>query len=293
MKVCAVVVTYNREKLLFECLEALAKQTIPLDRVVLIDNASTDGTQAAVQSVLASSKFPFKLVYQRLLTNTGGAGGFYEGVKLASQEAGTWLWLMDDDAEPTPTCLEKLLKTPSIENYGFLAPQIFHKESGIEEAYHQKIRMDLLRIKEVQKPVGLLTTALEANAFVGVLINPKAIEKVGLPDPSYFIWFDDADYTYRISKFFKPGIFVSSAKMLHKDQIFKNDTQNWKHVFGLRNRIRFYKKFAPFPGILVLSAKAFKHIAIFLLTGRGYSARILMAELFIGNQEIEIARLQR
>jgi rhamnopyranosyl-N-acetylglucosaminyl-diphospho-decaprenol beta-1,3/1,4-galactofuranosyltransferase len=292
MKVCAVVVTYNREKLLLECLEALAKQTIPLDRVVLIDNASTDGTQAAIQA-LAPSRFPFKLNYQRLQTNTGGAGGFYEGVKLASKESGTWLWLMDDDAEPTPTCLEKLLATPTIENYGFLAPQIIHKESGIEEAYHQKIHMDLIRIKEVQKPVGLLCTALEANAFVGVLINPKAVEKVGLPDPSYFIWFDDADYTYRISRFFKPGVFVSEAKMFHKDQIFQKDTQNWKHVFGLRNRIRFYKKFAPFLGMLVLSTKAFKHTIVFLGTGQGYAARILMAELFLGNQKIEIARLQR
>ncbi|MCD6105633.1 MAG: glycosyltransferase, partial [Thermosipho sp. (in: Bacteria)] len=40
--VCAVVVTYNRKELLLECLEALRKQTRPLDAIYLIDNASTD-----------------------------------------------------------------------------------------------------------------------------------------------------------------------------------------------------------------------------------------------------------
>ncbi|MDR3606020.1 MAG: glycosyltransferase family 2 protein [Oligoflexia bacterium] len=294
MKVCAVIVTYNREKLLLECLDALARQTVPVKQVVLIDNASTDGTAQAIQAVLASSRYPFKLIYQRLAVNTGGAGGFYEGVKRATLagEFSDWLWLMDDDAEPSPTCLEKLLAAPGLEQYGFLAPRIIHKESGREEAYHQKIKMDLFRIKEIQKPAGLMATSLEANAFVGVLINTKAVAKVGLPDPSYFIWFDDADYTYRISRFFKPGVFVSDAVIFHKDQIFQKNSDNWKHVFGLRNRIRFYKKFAPPLGILMLSAKAFKHIAVFLAKGQAYAARTLMAELFWGDREIEIRRLK-
>jgi len=42
--VCAVVVTYNRKNLLIECLEALRKQTRPIQGIYLIDNASTDGT---------------------------------------------------------------------------------------------------------------------------------------------------------------------------------------------------------------------------------------------------------
>jgi len=42
--VCAVVVTYNRKKLLLECLEAIRRQTRPVQGIYLIDNASTDGT---------------------------------------------------------------------------------------------------------------------------------------------------------------------------------------------------------------------------------------------------------
>lgn len=294
MTVCAVVVTYNRRALLLECLQALAEQSVPVDRVILIDNASTDQTRQAVEAAQSTARFPFKLDYCRLDSNGGGAGGFYEGVRRATLDPRPdWLWLMDDDAEPTPTCLEALLAAPERETYGFLAPQIIHKETGREEAYHQKIRFDLIRIKEIHKPVGSSSTSLEANAFVGVLINAEAIAKVGLPDPSYFIWFDDADYTYRISRFFKPGIFIPGARIFHKDQLFSKHAHNWKHVFGLRNRIRFYKKFSPLPGILVLSLKAFKHALVFLMTGQPYAARVLMRELFFGNCEIEISRLRQ
>lgn len=40
--VTAVVVSYNREQLLGECLDGLAVQTRPADRVIVVDNASTD-----------------------------------------------------------------------------------------------------------------------------------------------------------------------------------------------------------------------------------------------------------
>ena len=44
LRVAAVVVTYNRKELLMECLEALLRQTRPLQAIYIIDNASTDGT---------------------------------------------------------------------------------------------------------------------------------------------------------------------------------------------------------------------------------------------------------
>lgn len=43
-KVIAVVVTYNRKKLLLECLDAIFQQTYSISRLILIDNCSTDGT---------------------------------------------------------------------------------------------------------------------------------------------------------------------------------------------------------------------------------------------------------
>ena len=106
--VCAVVVTYNRKNLLLECLEALRKQTRPVQAIYLIDNASTDGTPELLLEKKYIKKLPpenltepweeefevrnltdgqpIKLHYVRMHQNTGGAGGFHEGVKRAYEK---------------------------------------------------------------------------------------------------------------------------------------------------------------------------------------------------------------
>src|SRR3954447_15177950 len=106
-RVCAVVVTYNRVELLRECLTALEAQTRPLDRILVIDNKSTDGTAEMVRSEHPG----VELV--ELPENRGGAGGFYEGTRRAYDDGYDWLWLMDDDTIPNATALEKLLDAPA------------------------------------------------------------------------------------------------------------------------------------------------------------------------------------
>jgi rhamnopyranosyl-N-acetylglucosaminyl-diphospho-decaprenol beta-1,3/1,4-galactofuranosyltransferase len=87
--VAAVVVTYNRSRLLLECLDALLRQTRPVDKIVLIDNASTDGTVEVLRSrgYLANPKID----YQRSEFNSGGAGGFHDGMKRAHELGFDWI----------------------------------------------------------------------------------------------------------------------------------------------------------------------------------------------------------
>ncbi len=127
--VTAVVVSYNREALLRECLDGLAAQTRPVDNVVVVDNASTDGSRDVIRrhELIAAHMDNGTAHVVELKENTGGAGGFCAGIAIAladfdaAQAAETeakttgasqsrhYLWLMDDDTVPTPTALEALL----------------------------------------------------------------------------------------------------------------------------------------------------------------------------------------
>ena len=80
--VCAVVVTRNRLRLLEECLAAVEGQTRPPDHVLVVDNASTDGTPGFV-----SHQHPDAQLL-RLDSNEGGAGGFHEGLRTAAAGGG-------------------------------------------------------------------------------------------------------------------------------------------------------------------------------------------------------------
>ena len=128
--VCAVVVTYNRKELLAQCVNALKEQTRTPDALYLIDNFSNDGTDKMILEyghieTLPQRKpgqsweidfyiyntiegRPIRVHYVRMNKNSGGSGGFYEGVKRAYSKGYDWLWLMDDDSEPKTEALERL-----------------------------------------------------------------------------------------------------------------------------------------------------------------------------------------
>lgn len=120
--VCAVVVTFNRKELLTKCISSLLDQTLKLQTIIIVDNNSTDKTEELLlqegyikslpdtkqKSVQEKTIQEVKLRYIRLPENMGGAGGFYEGVKTAYEDNYDWIWIMDDDAFPTKTCLENL-----------------------------------------------------------------------------------------------------------------------------------------------------------------------------------------
>lgn len=94
LKVCAVVVTYNRKELLLECLDAILKQTSSIDKLLVIDNNSTDGTEDTLREKQYLGKKVIQ--YVKLPENIGGAGGFCEGIRRAKDYNPDWsgLWTM-------------------------------------------------------------------------------------------------------------------------------------------------------------------------------------------------------
>ena len=99
------MVTRNRRQLLLEALAAVHGQSRQPDAVIVVDNASADGTAAAVRSHHPSVRLA------ELTRNTGGAGGFAYGTALALAGGADLIWLMDDDTVPEPGALLALLAT--------------------------------------------------------------------------------------------------------------------------------------------------------------------------------------
>lgn len=96
MKICAVVVTYNRKELLEkQIIEIMHNQELKIDAYYVIDNCSTDGTRALIDKYDGSV-----IKYCRTESNCGGAGGFSYGLQCAFEDKYDWYILMDDDGRP-------------------------------------------------------------------------------------------------------------------------------------------------------------------------------------------------
>lgn len=206
-KTAAVVVTYNRKELLQKNIESLLAQTEKdvLD-ILIIDNASTDGTKEAITHFINHGD----IQYFNTGANLGGAGGFSYGIKKATEMGYGTLWILDDDTLPTPTALEELRKKDQEldDTYGFLSSKVLWKDDTICTMNIQK-ETKWKRMKEFnsEKPI-------QYASFVSLFLRTDTVRKVGLPYKDFFIWADDWEYTRRISKT-KPCYYVPSSVVNH------------------------------------------------------------------------------
>lgn len=244
-KVIAVVVTFNRVNLLRKVLDSLLLQTHKVDKILIIDNNSSDETRDMVLSRNQDS-----VIYHNTGANLGGAGGFYQGFILASSFDYDCLWLMDDDLLPENNCLEELIKS---DNTGIIQPLRYNMDGSCAElsplSYDLetffKLKPKGISIKDYLAKGEIISEAIPIQAipFEGPLIHKNAIDRIGLPDPRFFIFCDDIDYSIRARKADVAIVCEPKARatrLLVNNQ--SNDMLSWKGYFMLRNLFHLYKK---------------------------------------------------
>ncbi len=235
--VAIVVVTYNRADMLRGLLDGLTKLDEPADAVIVVNNASTDHTA----QVLAEAITPNLQVIDSP-ENLGGAGGFHLGTKAAVDQGWDRLYLIDDDVVPAHDCLEVLLAQD--EDCLF---SVREDKNGklIELA---ALKFDLrnpLAIKP--KTASVMDTyptrdalpervAVENVAFEGFMIRRTVLEEIGLPDPTYFIFYDDVDLAIRARRAGRTIWAVRDAVLVRQlDFSQQHDLAGWKGFYMYRN----------------------------------------------------------
>ena len=182
-----VVVTYNRLELLKRCVSALVNQSYPISKIFIINNASNDGTTEWLSTINKEIIIPINLE-----KNTGGAGGFSKGMELAIEDACDFVWLMDDDGQPSSNCLDTLINK-KISNR-ILNPLV------VNENDERKLSFRLGSFTTVEQAKNSCINDLilgVGNPFNGTLIPTSIIEDIGLPKKEMFIWGDEEEYVLR------------------------------------------------------------------------------------------------
>lgn len=235
----AIVVTYNRKNLLKECIQHLKSLDVPCD-VLIVDNASTDGTSSYIADELNDN-----ISYVNTGSNLGGAGGFNYALKKAYNTKYKYLWLMDDDTMVHKDSLTELLKAAHSldDDFGFLSSFGLFTDGKPCKMNVQKVTTKWT--DGITSYNYLLKT--EKATFVSLFIKRSIIGKIGLPVKEFFIWADDSEYTTRISKQFR-SYTVLNSKITHKMvsnadaglQAFLNEETERYQRFYYSFRNRFY-----------------------------------------------------
>ena len=216
------------------------KQSHPIDKIIVVNNGSTDGTQ----EWLEKQKQYLHIINQE---NIGGAGGFHTGVKYAHSQNADWMWLMDDDVAPQLDCLEKLLKFDN-HDIGVLQPvRKFQDQYVLFESKKldlsnpfKYLHQSFIENNEINKEPIVIKTI----PFEGPLIKKEVVDAIGYPNKDYFIFYDDTDYAHRTTLASKTIKLIPEA-ILNKKLLPIEDKEalSWRKKYELRNAAYFDRKY--------------------------------------------------
>jgi GT2 family glycosyltransferase len=257
----AAVVTFNRRDLLVECLGGLLAQSHPVERILLVDNASTDGTAELLRERGLLDR-P-EIDYVRLDANRGSSGGFAEAVRRGGAERCDWLWLMDDDAEPEPDALERLLAPGAARDprTAALCPAVVLPDGQLDLKHRGLFRGRPRPLPRDSYAAGH-TARIEFFTWVGVLLRADAARAAGPPMSELFIWADDYEYSFRLRRHGEL-VLVPDSRVVHREigQAYRNRRGEfwnrlmrwdydptpiesfWRNLCGVRNYLWVKKRY--------------------------------------------------
>ncbi|ANT63807.1 hypothetical protein AYJ57_25370 (plasmid) [Salipiger sp. CCB-MM3] len=272
-RVVAVVVTYNRlEKLQVTLARLLQSPLEVLQAILVVDNASTDETAAWL-----AGQNDLRLTIHRCETNTGGAGGFETGMRLAVDYFDPdWVLVMDDDGRPEPGTLE-LFHAEDRACAEAWAAAVYHPDGRICDMnrpwlnpfWHHGVFLrtifgkgrDGFHLGREEYEAGRCCD-IDGTSFVGLFVSRAAIARGGYPDGSLFIYGDDVLYTLGITKAGGRIVFDPTLRFEHDfssmTEADRRFSPLWKSYYHYRNLLMVYRLVSGPFFVFVLPAVTFK-----------------------------------
>lgn len=217
MDLSIVIPSFNTRKLLKECLQSIEKNEEDLKlEIIVVDNGSNDGSSEMVENDFSR----VKLIKNE--TNLGFAKGVNQGIKKAK---GSHVLVLNSDIVVKPKSLKQLWqfakKTPSA---GVVGGRLLNPDGSVQGSCYflptiwrtfQAYWLGKKKYREKFAPKGNRPEEVEAVIGAAFLITPRAIQKVGLFDEKYFIYFEDLDYCRRARKLGFKVYYLPQTEFIH------------------------------------------------------------------------------
>jgi len=261
-----VIVNYNGGEHVLRCLRCLAGQTRPPERIVVIDNASNDGSLAACRQLIArDERLASRTIVQASGGNLGFAAAANTGIALADTDL---VALLNPDAFPEPGWLEALVAAavahPDVAAFG--SRQMLAEHEGILDGIGDRWHLSGLAWREGHgRPLGpadLEPREIFSPCAAAALYRRAAVLEVGGFDEDYFCYGEDVDLGFRLRLAGQRARFVPAAVVRHVGGA--SGTGAAATMLGHRNLLWTLVKDTPGP---LLPVALIGHLAQSILTG--------------------------
>jgi GT2 family glycosyltransferase len=245
--IVAVIVTWNKRPQVLRCLESVLASTQPIEGVVVVDNASTDGTAQAIKQQFGNT---VQVIVNPV--NKGGSGGFYDGIIAALRYQADYLWLLDNDVIVAPDALNQLLEVAEEEPgagivgskvYFAQAPQVIWSMGA--KVNHQRAKISIVGDKVHDD--GQFDQLIEVDyvPLCSMLLAVQVVHTIGSVDPAYFVYCDDLDFCTRAKQADFRVLNAPGSIVWHDITLNSSRMSPFALYYYTRNYIYYFLKFAP------------------------------------------------
>ena len=236
-----VVCNWNKQEDVIKCLDSVNLAVPPVVDVIVVDNASTDGSVKALENY---RERPIRFIKNSV--NLGGTGGFNTALRKALSDRPKYVHLLDNDIivdkQTFRSSYELLEKEPSIGAVGSKIYQLDHPDKTQELG----ARIDWFKCQVDPLNSGVsdstLIPSIVDSDYVpacSVMIRSELILEFGLMREDYFLYWDDVEWFSRLRKSGKKVVAYDGSKVWHKMGVKKRENTSGTYYFQ-RNRIHFF-----------------------------------------------------
>jgi GT2 family glycosyltransferase len=254
-----VIVNYNLKQDTLECIDSFLSAGANRKQIIVIDNASSDGSIDAF-----IENYNDDLCIIKAEENRGYPHALNIGIPLALKWGADWILLSNNDVIVAPEFFSEIKKAVDSEpNISLFSPMILYHEkpnliwySGEKIIPGTLIGLRTFRGKSI--PNGL-PDILPSDMVHGcaMLVHRKVFETIGLFDDAQLIYGDDADFSWRARRAgFVTGV-ATKALMWHKVSLTMNQQKPHTRYLRIKNTIQFYKRYASGFTLFVMIAFTF------------------------------------
>lgn len=244
-KVSTIVLNWNGKEDTVECIESLKKITYPNNEVIVVDNASTDGSVQYIRE-----KYP-EITLIENENNLGYSEGNNVGIRYAMKNSSEYILILNNDTIVDSNFLEALVDVAEYnEKSGILGPKTYYANPSNMIYYAGgKINWYTGQPKHIgQKKIdqNQFNQIINVDFIAGscMLIKKEVIEKIGFLPNDYFLLWEDIDYSVNAKRNGYELIYVPNSKIWHKESVSIKKIKSYRIFYSARNRMIFHKKYA-------------------------------------------------
>lgn len=240
--VVTVILNTNRREDTLACLDSLAVSSYPNHRIIVLDNASSDGSVEAI-----GAAYP-QVQLIELSENLGYAGNNNVGIKAALELGARWVWVLNEDTIVAPECIGELVAAAEADSrIGIVGPLVYHhNEPDIIQSAGGRLggSWEAVHLMQNQPDSGRPGVPSEVDWISGcaILVRREVIEQAGMLDERFFYYWEEVEWCLRARRDGWRIVHVPAARLWHKGVQRDYRPKPSVAYYNTRNRLLMLEK---------------------------------------------------